>query len=216
MKRFHFSDKMDRRGVVGRLSGGGPALIYAPARAFSKGGGDMPELLEGLEQLTCERGNSLQRASRELTAEPEGFLLVAREACKFVELLCDFWTVIGLRLRKGGVPAKRLLQVADGLVKMGDFYTDYLGRVVEEWPERNLPVEWAEATYAEVQSARQRLNALMEDVRKTRGRAAAPSRISADPAELKRRIKQTDEKGEWVCLTDAGSRIGQGGSQKQE
>jgi hypothetical protein len=176
----------------------------------------MPELLEGLEQLTCERANSLQRASRELTAEPEGFLLVAREACKFVELLSDFWTVMGLRLRKGGVPAKRLLQASDSLIEMGAYYADYLGRVVEEWPARNLPAEMAGATYAEVQTARKRLNALVEEVRKTRGLAAAPSRISADAEELKRRIKQADEKGEWVRLADAGSRPGQAGQPKKE
>jgi hypothetical protein len=161
----------------------------------------MPELLEGLEELARQRGSSLERASRELTEEPEGFLIVAREACGFVELLSYFWEVIKRRLRKGGVPAKELLQRCDTLLKMHDPPAEYLSRVIAAWHEKTLPPEMAEETYADVLSARERLDALTEDVRKARAGAAAPPRISADLEEVKRRIKQTDDGGGWVNLS---------------
>jgi hypothetical protein len=176
----------------------------------------MPELLEGLEQLARERDDSLQRASKELIKEPEGFLIAVRETCKLVETLSDFWDVMGLMLRRGGVSAKRLLRACDMLVQMSDYYSDFLGRAVEEWPERNLPGERVETIYADTLSARKRLDALMEDVRKTRERAAMPPRISADPEELKQRIKQADEGGKWMNLTDAVSQIRQGGPPRKE
>jgi hypothetical protein len=176
----------------------------------------MPELLEGLEQLARERGNSLERASQELAGEPEGFLVVARETCKFIGLLSDFWAVTGVRLRKGGVPAKRLLQVCDMLLGLGEARAKELSLVVNVWPERDLPAEMAGPIYADVQAARERLDALLEDVRKTRAWAAARPRIAADPEELKRRIRQADEKGEWVSLTDAGSQTQQGGPPTKE
>jgi hypothetical protein len=63
----------------------------------------MPELLERLGQLANERGESIQRASRELAGEPEGFLILARDLCRYVGLLADYWEVVELQLRKGGI-----------------------------------------------------------------------------------------------------------------
>jgi hypothetical protein len=185
-------------------------------RAFSKGGSDMPELLEGLEQLARERSDSIQRASRELSGEPEGFLIVTREMCKFVDLLSDFWDVMEMRCRSGGVPAKRLVHQCDWLLGMGEVPARYLSLIVKVWHERSLPAEMASPTYEYVQSSQERLKTLMAKVRKTREWAAAPPRLSADPEHLKQRISQADEGGAWVRMGEAVSRMRQGGPPKKE
>jgi hypothetical protein len=176
----------------------------------------MPELLDGLEQLARERSDSLQRASRELAGEPEGFLIVAREVCKFVDLLADFWEVMELRWRNGGVPAKRLLHQCDRLLGMGEIPAHYLALVLKVWHERSLPAQMAQPTYDYVLSSQQRLNALLEKVRQTHEWATTPPRISADPEKLKQRISQADEKGEWVRIADVVSRLRQGTSPQEE
>jgi hypothetical protein len=176
----------------------------------------MPELLEGLEQLARERSDSLQRASRELTGEPEGFLIVTREVCKLVDLLTDFWDVMGMRFQNGGVAAKRLVYLCDRLLRLGEVPAHYLALVIKEWHERSLPARMAAPTYDYVHSSREHLNALMEKVHKIREWAAAPPRISADPEKLKQRISQADEKGEWVKITDAVSRMRQGVPRREE
>src|SRR5207253_2175929 len=96
-----------------------PALTYAAASAFSKGGGIMPEVLERLEQLAREQGNSLQRASQDqdLTGDPQGFLIVTRLVCRFIEHLSDLWTLTTESLRTGGLPAPRLLRICDLLAE---------------------------------------------------------------------------------------------------
>lgn len=170
----------------------------------------MPELLDGLEQLARERSDSLQRATHELTGEPEGFLIVTREICKFVDLLCDFWDVMEMRFGNGGVPAKRLVYLCDRLLGMGEVPVHYLALVIKVWHERSLPARMAQPTYDYVQSSQERLNALLGKIRKTREWAAAPNRISADPEKLKQRISQADEGGEWMRIADVVSRIRQG------
>jgi hypothetical protein len=176
----------------------------------------MPELLEGLAQLARERGHSLQRASRELTGEPEGFLIVTREVCKFVGLLSDIWATQRGRLGRGGVPAKRLLQECDLLLDVGQAPAHYLGLAVKVWHERGLPAELADPVLADVEAARGQLSALLDEVRKAREQAAAPPRISADPEGLARRIQQADEGREWVRLADAVSGMWKGGPPQEE
>lgn len=191
---------------------------YRNTRActFAKGGGEMPELLEGLEQLAREHSDTLQRASRELTGEPEGFLIVTREVCKYVDFLCDFWDVIEMRLRNGGISAKRLVQQCDRLLSMGEVPAHYLALVIKVWRERSLPSPMAQPTYDYVRLSQERLNALLAKARKAREWAATPPRISADPEKIKQRISQADEKGEWVRIADAVSRMRQGGPPKEE
>jgi hypothetical protein len=175
-----------------------------------KGGDEMPELLEGLEQLARERGDSLQRASKELTGEPEGFLIVTREVCKFVDLLADFWDVMEMRFQNGGVPARRLLHQCDRLLSLAEAPAHYLALVIKVWQERNLPPRMAQPTYDYAQSSQERLNALLGKIRKARDWAAVPPRIDADPEQLKQRVRQADEGREWVRIADAVSRLRQG------
>ena len=169
----------------------------------------MPELLAGLEQLARERSDSLQRASRELAGEPEGFSIITRELCKFVELLSDFWHVMEARCRNGGVPAKRLVHQCDWLLGVGEVSARHLALVVKVWHERSLPASSAQPTYESVRSSQDRLNALMGKVRKTREWAVAPSRIAADLEEVKKRIVQADEGREWMRIADVVSRMRQ-------
>jgi hypothetical protein len=176
----------------------------------------MPELLERLGQLAHERGDSIQRASRDLAGAPEGFLIVTREMCNFVRLLADFWDAVGLELRRGGLPGKELLRWCDMLLNVGELPARYLALVVKVWGERDLPTEMAKPIYADVLSARERLEALMNHVRKAREHASAPPRIAADPEALKRRIREADEKGEWVRPGTPGSPMRQGSPPKKE
>jgi hypothetical protein len=176
----------------------------------------MAELLEGLEQLARERGSSLQRASQELTAERDGFLIVVRETGNFIGLLSDFWAVMEARCRNGGVPAKHLLRVCDLLLNMGAYWGEYLDLAIERWHERDQPAAVGESAYADVQAARQRLSTLVEVVRETRKQAAAGPRISAEPEQVQARIKQADEGSEWVSLADAISRMRQKGPAAKE
>lgn len=171
----------------------------------------MPELLAGLEQLARERSDSLQRASRELAGEPEGFLIVTRELCNFVELLTDFWDVMVARCCNGGVPAKRLIHQCEWLLKVGEVSARHLALVVKVWHERSLPTSSAQTTYDSVRSSQDRLNALMGKVRKTRQWAGTPPRVAAEPEEVKKRIVQADEGREWMRIADVVSRMRQEG-----
>ena len=133
----------------------------------------MPDLLEELEELTREHDNSLRRASRKLNGEPEGFLVAAREVCRFVGVLSDLWAVTGVLLRKVGLPGQRLLRACDMILKMGEARANDFGLIAKEWDKMKIPAEMAKPILDEVQAARKRLDALMEEVRKTREWAAA-------------------------------------------
>jgi hypothetical protein len=176
----------------------------------------MPELLEGLEQLTLERSNSVLRVSRELAGEPEGFLIVTNEICKFIDLVCDIWDVIEMRLRSGGLPAKRLVVICERLISAVEKPADELIQATKVWHKRSLPSGMAQRVYNHVESTQARLNTFLEKVRKARELSAIPPRISADPEKLKQRISQADEEGKWMRLADVVSRIRQGLLAKQE
>jgi len=115
-----------------------------------------------------------------------------------------------LRFRKGGVPGKRLLHECDLLIQLSTGAGQRLALVNKEWPARALPIEVAQPIYNEVQAARGLLDSLVRDVHKVREWAATPPRMSADPEDLKQRIKQADEGETWIKLS------GQGASPKRE
>jgi hypothetical protein len=183
---------------------------------FPKGGGKMVEVLDKLGQLAKERADSVQRTSEALAGDAEGLLVVAKDSCNFVRLLAVIWDVMKLRLLQRGVPAKLLLQECDLLLNLSAGAGQHLALIDKVWQERVFPSDVAQPIYNEVQEARALLDSLVPVVRDTRERAATPPRISADPDELKQRIRQLDEGGEWVKLSDAVSQMRQGGSQKQE
>ena len=166
-------------------------------------------MTEVLERLARERADSLQRASGGLTGEAEGFLIFSRETCSYLALLSLIWEVMMLRLHRGGVPAKLLVQECDLLLGFLDGPENFLHHIARVWHERSLPDELAKPIYAEVQSARERLNSLAESVRGTRELFAKAPRLVADPEELKHRVKQADEGQHWVPLRDVIAQLRQ-------
>ena len=175
----------------------------------------MVELLDQLGRLAKERADSLQRASRALAGEDEGLLFVANDSCNFVKLLSVIWTAVKSCLLRHGVPAKFLLQECDLLLDLSAAVGQHLALIDKVWQERRLPDEVAQPVYKEVQEARAVLDALVPVVLKTREWAATPPRIAPDLDELKQRIRNADEAGEWVKLAGAVSRMRQGGSPNQ-
>jgi hypothetical protein len=186
-----------------------------PGSGFLKGGCEMVEVLDQLGQLAKERANSLQRTSGALAGDAEGLLVVAKDACQFAQFLAVIWSVMQMRFRKGGVPAKRLLDECDLLLEMGTGTEQHLFLINKVWQERGLTGELAQSIYNEIQETRRGLDLLVRAVREARAQAAAPPRLSATPEMLKQRIRQADEAGEWVKLTDAVSQMRQVSS-KQE
>jgi len=175
----------------------------------------MVEVVDQLGTLAKERANSLQRTSEALAGAEEGLLVIASDSCHFVKFLRVIWAVLQVRVRKGGVPAKRLLQECDLLLEIGAGLAQHLFLINKVWQERKLAGELAQSIYQEVQETRGILESLVHTVRQTREQAAAPPRISATPEMLKQRIRQVDEEGEWLKLTDAVSQLRQDSS-KQE
>ena len=156
----------------------------------------MPELLlEGLELLTRDGD------------DPQGLLLAARAIGKFVEVLSHYWDALQRPLHTGGFPAKLFPLECDKLVTMGEVPARLLDSFREKWRELLPPPEDAASVYQEAQTAREQLDALMKVIRTARERAAAPNSVSADPEELKRRIREVDDKGEWVRLPATASRL---------
>src|SRR5437660_1277964 len=93
---------------AGGRTGGGPAPTSAPARAFRKGGEEMPELLEELERLAREG------------EDPEGLRIAAQATCKHIDILSHYWDALQRRLRAGGLPAKLFLSDCDKLLGRGE------------------------------------------------------------------------------------------------
>ena len=175
----------------------------------------MVDVLDQLGELAKERADSLQRSSKALAGQAEGLLVVAKDSCNFVRLLSVIWTVMKLRLQRG-LPAKLLVQECGLLLDLGAGAGKQLALIDGVWQERGLPSEVARPIHDDVEAARASLDALVQDVRKIRELAAAPPRISADPTEMKQRIRQADEAGEWVKLSDVVSQMRPAGAPKQE
>jgi hypothetical protein len=150
----------------------------------------MVEVLDKLEQLAKEQ-DSIPWTADAQANEPEELLVIAT----FVSFLQRIWGVMQSRFRKGGVPAKRLLQECDLLIQLSTGMGQRLALV-----NKVSPAE-------QVQAVSVLLDSLVRDVNKVRERAATPPRTATDPEELKRRVKQADEGGEWVKLSDVVSRM---------
>jgi hypothetical protein len=176
----------------------------------------MVEILDQLGEFAKERASSLERTSKALAGQAEGLLVVAEDSCNFVRFLCVIWAVVQLRFRKGGVPSKRLLQECDLLLNLGAGVGKQLALIDKVWRERGLPSEVAEPIFKEVEAAGVSLDSLLQEVHKVRELAATPPRLAADPDKLKQRIREADERGEWVKLSDMVSQMRQRGSPTQE
>lgn len=165
----------------------------------------MPELLlEGLEQLTRD------------SDDPEELLVVARATGKFIDILSHYWDVLRRRLHAGGFPAKLFPVECDKLLEMGDVPANFLDNFLEKWRKLQAAPEDAAEVCHEVQATRERLDALMKVVRTARDRAVAPNGVSADPEELKRRIREADDKGEWIRRLGTASRLRTGPPAEKE
>jgi hypothetical protein len=165
----------------------------------SKGGWPMTEVLEQLR----EQANSIERASGVLTGETEAFLAFADQNALFVAHFATIWQVMMHRFSTGGVPAKRFIDECDVLLTLLVAPARFLEQIAQVWRERNLPQEVAEPIHAKVKSARSQLESLRQRIGEIIARVATPPRVSADPEELKRCIKQADEGHEWLPLRDA-------------
>lgn len=176
----------------------------------------MVEALDQLSQLAKERAESLERSSVAFAGEAEGLLLMASDSANFARFLSVVWAVLQMRLRKGGVPAKRVVQECDMLLEVMAGLRNRLSLISKVWQERQLPTDVAEPLYREVQEARILLDSVDKHIRGTRDHAATPPRVSADPDQLKQRIRQADEGAEWLKLADVVARMRQGSSGKQE
>jgi hypothetical protein len=170
----------------------------------------MTELLDQLGQLAKERADSLHRTSKALAGEAEGFLFFAKYSCDSVRFLAAIWDAVDLRIRRGGVPAKGLIQECDLLLHVGAALRQHLQLIIDVWLERKIPGDAAHPIYHEVRETTRILDSLVQLIRETRARAAASPRISADPEVLKKRIQQADEGGEWLKLTDVVAEIRHG------
>ena len=176
----------------------------------------MVEVLDQLGELAKERAGSLERLSKALAGHAEGLLIVGEDSCNFVRFLSVLWAVVQLRFRRGGVPGKRLLQECDLFLNLSAGVGRQLALIDKVWQERGLPSEVAQPIYNEIEAARVTLDSLVQEVRKVQELAAAPPRIAADPDQLKQRIREADEGGAWVRLSDVVSQMRQHGSPKQE
>jgi len=185
------------------------------ARSSRKAVFEMVDVLDKLEQLAKEQ-NSIQWTAEAQASEPEQLLFVASRSCGFARLLQIIWSVMQVRFRAGGVPGKRLLQECDLLIQLSTDVGQRLALINKDWPARALPSDVAQSIYNDLQAARRLLDSLVREVNKVREWAATPPQVSADPEELKRRIKQADKDGNWVKLSDVVSRMRQGASPKQE
>jgi hypothetical protein len=176
----------------------------------------MVEVLDKLGQLAKERADLLNRTSKALEGQAEGLVVVVKEGGHFVAFLYLIWNVMHVRFRKGGVPAKRLLQECDLLLTLADGVRQQLAGVNKVLQERVYPSEVAQPIYKEIQTTELSLDSLVREIRYIRERAATPPRVGADPEQLKQRIRQADEGKEWLKLADVVSRMQQDGSPKQE
>jgi hypothetical protein len=183
-----------------------------PVGGFSKGGWEMTGVLEQAR----ERVESLQQKSAAMSGEAEGFLVFARENCSFVDHLSFIWTVMMHRLRCGGAPAKLFLEECDLLLTLISEPDRLLSHIARVWHQRTLPEELAKPVYAEVLEARNRLASLARNVREAREKIPQSPRVSADPEELKQRIKEADERQEWLPLRDVITRMRQNDASKGE
>jgi hypothetical protein len=176
----------------------------------------MVEVLDKLGQLAKERADLFNRTSKALEGQAEGLVVVVKEGGHFVAFLHLIWNVMHVRFRNGGVPARRLLQECDLLLTLSAGVRQQLAGVNKLLQERVYPGEVVQPIYQEIQTTELSLDSLVREVRDVRERAATPPRVSADPAELKQRIRQADEGKEWLKLADVVSRLRQDGPPKQE
>jgi hypothetical protein len=176
----------------------------------------MTEVLKGVERVARERVESLQRESGALAGEAEGFLLFAHENCQLVRLLSFVWTVMIYRLQQGGAPAQFLLEECKLLLTLACVPEGFLSHIARVWHQRTLPEELANPIYAEVKSARQRLDALVREIRNAQERVSTIPKVSANPEDLKQRINQADERQEWLPLRDVVTKMRQKIPGKQE
>jgi hypothetical protein len=158
------------------------------------------EVLGRIGRVARERVDSLQRESTALPGDTEGFLIFARENCSFVLLLLLIWQVLKERLRVGGIPANVFVQECDLFLNLAGPSESFLTGMVKDWNKRELPEEIAAPLFSEVQMARSLLVSLAQKARHLREEVSKPSRVSVDPEQLKRRVKQADEGQEWLAL----------------
>jgi hypothetical protein len=168
-------------------------------------------MTNALDKLANDRAEALKRESAALTGAADGFLVFARENCSFVALLSLMWQMTLLRLRQGGAPAKFVFQECDSLLTLLAAPQHYLALMTRVWQERRLPAEVADAIHADVQNARSHLELLTQQVQAMRTQLAEPRELSADPEELKRRVKRADEERAWVPLKEAVAKMRSGG-----
>ena len=173
-------------------------------------------MTEVLEKMARDRADYLKNASGRLTGEAAGFLAFAQENCNFVRLLSLIWQVELLRLQKGGVPAKLLLNECDLLLTLIAAPEHFLRLIARVWQERCLPEEIAQPIHADVVASRSSLESLFQQVQRLRAAAATPAQISVDAEQLKQRVQKADEENEWMPLREAVARMRQEGPLKQE
>ena len=176
----------------------------------------MVEVLDNLERIVKERADSIRKTSEALAGDAEGLLLVAKDSCNLVGFLQLIWRIMQERLRKGGTPAKRLRQECDLIISLSEEERQRFTLLEKKLSQGHLTSELAQPIYDEVQAAIGLLESLVHDASNARERAAAIPHVSADPEELKRRIKQADENQEWAKFADVFARGRQGSSHGQE
>ena len=173
-------------------------------------------MVQELEKLAVERADIFQRTSVLLAGEEQGLALVANDSRNLVRFLSFMWNAVQGRLCNGGAPAKQILQECDLLISLSTQMRHRLAALANELPETEQSVRSAQPANTEIQAVINMLDSLIREVSKVREQAAIHPRLSADPEELKRRVQQGDEKGEWLKLSEVVAGMRQGASLRKE
>jgi hypothetical protein len=168
-------------------------------------------MVETQEQLVLEWGESLRRASEQFTGgTPEEASFLGRGGINFVQLLSTIWEIMTIRGQRGGAPSKRLVHECNLILTMSAVPYDVFQRVDQFFKAAGVSHRDIVPTLDEIHDARQRLDAVVSMAKKLKTLAEAPPRVSTDLAELQRRTREADERGEWVPLKEAIKRMRQG------
>jgi hypothetical protein len=159
---------------------------------------------DGLEQKAREQGELLRSGREKLSSDPESLAALIFQGIGVVNFLTFAWKLRVLGLRKGGAPAKGLLDQCDALLAVSSEPTTFLTEIARGHRLAEFPTDAADSIRADVTAAFQQLDSLVREIQQVRAWAASAFRISTDPEEIKRRVALADQKNEWITLPAAG------------